>query len=114
MMFKKLPKAEQSRRIRKAALRGGLGLIFFINVFGALPSMHKPNWQPLDGDWVRVDSSGDHPVPVMQWGKDRESYVDTGKRVQVYIRPWYKEGEILWYPRITLGILVVIGILACI
>jgi len=69
--------------------------------------------QPIEGDWVRVDSSGDQTVPVMQLDMKKESFIDTGKRVQVYIRPWYKDGESFWYPRVTLGILIVIGILAC-
>ena len=99
------------RRLRLAVWIVGLGAISVVNAVGAFPRYYKGEQHPVGSDVVSVytpeGSDGEVTVPVKEWRHENGSFVETGSRVRVYLRNGYKDDVIEWYPRVTLGILVV-------
>src|SRR5262249_7286317 len=91
----------------------GMSLICLVNLMGVLPPMHIGVQRPVGSDVVSVVSLGGHEggisVPIQEWRDKNREYIDTGTRVQVFLRNSYRnEEEFRWNPRITLGIALVV------
>jgi hypothetical protein len=91
-------------------------LIAIINMAGAMkPKFIKGVQHPVGSDVVNVyteeDGSNFPVVPVQQPQQGSPGYVNTDLWVRVYLRNSYKDDQIVWYPRMTLGVLGVTGIM---
>jgi hypothetical protein len=90
-------------------------LIAMINLLGSMRPLYKGVRHPVGSDVVNVyageEGSNIPVVPVKQYQQGSGGYVDTGSKVRVYLRNTYKDDQIVWYPRVTLGVLGVAGIL---
>ena len=90
-----------------------LSLILLMNLLGAQRPFYKGVQRPVGPDLASVyvpfsDSEYEPPVPVMKWrGNNCDGgLVDTGQKVLVCLRNSYKDDRIVFYPRVTLAILI--------
>lgn len=103
------------RLLRTLNLSFGIALILAVNAVGALPRMYKAMQRPVGPEIVSVYSPRGERyetlTPIMRHGSEEAGSIDTGQSVQVYVVNWYKDDEILLYPRrtflIALGMVVV-------
>lgn len=83
----------------------GITFILCLNIIGALPRMYKAGGHLVGTNLVSVfevqSSEHDLIVPLQVW-QTNYGRLDTGKRVEVYIRNSYKDDIITYYPRTTL------------
>jgi hypothetical protein len=89
----------------------GLGAIVLLNVVYALPPMYKGGLYHRVGPGavsVYRLTGGGYELPVaVQERREGSPCVDTGERVQVYLRSTYKDDRIVQCPRLTLVILAI-------
>lgn len=87
-----------------------------VNLLAVIPYFHKGVQHPVGSDAVsvylpRADSSVP-TVPIMQTPTNsNEAFTDTGQRVTVYLRNSYHEAEMRRYPKMTLSLFLVFGII---
>ncbi len=102
------------QRIRKMIWVVGISLTILVNIGGAKRPMYKGAQHQVGTDLVSVfayrGKPYETPIPVMKWDRANENdtngkFVETDQQVDVYLRNGYKDDLIVWYPRMTLGIL---------
>jgi len=100
--------------LRKIVLIIGVSLTILVNISGAMRPMYKGVQEQVGTDLVQVyaftDGSNEIPIPVKKWSSPNPndvngSIVETGEKVQVYLRNNYKDDDIIFWPRRTLWIL---------
>lgn len=105
----------RSQWIGRTIWGAGIVLILCVNVLGAIPRIYKGVQHPAGTDVVAVyESQGEELaplVPVQTWASGQDGSLDTGKRVQVFIKNTYKDNAITYYPRATLMIAAAVAIL---
>jgi hypothetical protein len=99
---------------RKIVLLLGVSLTILVNISGAMRPMYKGVQKQVGTDLVQVyaftDGSNEIPIPVKKWSSPNPNdvngtFVETGEKVQVYLRNDYKDDDIIFWPRRTLWIL---------
>ena len=86
----------------------GLAVIFILNLFGAflLPFNRKGVQAPVNEEAVSVyparDSVETSPIPIKEWVPGKQGPIDSGKRVQVYMRHSFSDKLTGLFPKITL------------
>jgi hypothetical protein len=98
------------RRISNLNLWLGIVLILAVNTIGALPRIYKGVQHPIGPETVSVYSPRGEGHEILTPVEDT-GFVDTGERVRVYIRNWYKDDMITFYPRWTLLIALCMAII---
>ena len=91
--------------VRTLNLSFGIALILAVNAVGALPRIYIGVQHEVGPGIVSVYSSRGEPhellTPIQTHGMSETGFIDTGQSVQVYVRNWYKDDMILYYPRWT-------------
>lgn len=93
------------KRLQTLNLSFGITLILAVNAVGSLPRIYKGVQHEVGPETVSVYSphGEQHEIltPIETIGPEGAGIIDTGQRVQVYVVNWYKDDEILFYPRWT-------------
>jgi hypothetical protein len=87
-------------------------LIVALNIWGALPTLNYAPYGAVGSDIVSVyevskDAALPIPVQKIEAATAPRSFVDTGKKVEVYIRNSYRDQKAEQFPRVTLLVAVV-------
>ncbi len=101
--------------IQRLNLSIGIALIMAFNGFGSLPIIYIGVQHQVGSATVSVYSPRGEPdeilIPIKTFGASDTGFIDTGQSVQVYVRNWYKDDMIQFYPRwtffIALGMVVI-------
>jgi len=100
-------------RAKNLILWLGFFSILAISLFSYFPRIHKEDQHPVGEDVVsvfpyRIDSDT-RSVPIMNPNTSKP--VESGERVHVYIRHAYEDSLNLWYPKLTLKLLLGFAVL---
>ncbi|MEI8380344.1 MAG: hypothetical protein WCJ09_09460 [Planctomycetota bacterium] len=101
--------------LQRLNLSIGIAVILAFNGFGALPIIYIGVHDEVGPETVSVFSPRGEPheilTPIKTFGTSDTGFIDTGQSVQVYVRNWYKDNLIQFYPRwtffIALGMVVI-------
>ncbi len=101
--------------LQRLNLSIGIAVILAFNAFGSLPIIYIGVQHQVGPETVSVYSPRGEPdeilTPIKTFGTSDTGFIDTGQSVQVYVRNWYKDDMIQFYPRwtffIALGMVVI-------
>jgi hypothetical protein len=100
-------------KAKNAVLWLGFLSILAINLFSYLPRFHKGEQRPVGEEIVSVfpyrSDSDIRSVPVKDPNTSKP--LESGERVHVYLSYAYEDGLNLWYPRLTIKLLLGLAVL---
>ena len=100
-------------RAKNVVLWLGFLSILAINLFSYLPRFHKGEQRPVGEEIVSVfpyrSDSDIRSVPVKDSNTSKP--LESGERVHVYLSHAYEDSLNLWYPRLTINLLLGFAVL---